>query len=148
MCMSTLSHINCGMWLDASQRSWDCIWLNRSAREVKCKSALSSPKDWILRYIKTYLFTLHRVPAENTNIFHDNHCLLPPAAIEKWINNDCIFLWMGLVYWSVRHKSWSSDYHGRFENSYRQHYKCWCPATDQFCECHRNDFAWSRTNPQ
>ena len=24
-------------WLDASQRSWDGVWLNRSAREVKCK---------------------------------------------------------------------------------------------------------------
>ena len=54
-CTSSLSHINCTMWLDASQRSWDDIWLNRSAGEVKCKSALSSPMDWILRYIKTYL---------------------------------------------------------------------------------------------
>ena len=27
-----------------------------TAREVKCKSALSSSEDWILRYIRTYLF--------------------------------------------------------------------------------------------
>ena len=30
--------------------------MNRSAGEVMCKSALSSPIDWILRYIKTYLY--------------------------------------------------------------------------------------------
>ena len=29
--------INCSIWLDASQRSWDGVWVNRSAREVKCK---------------------------------------------------------------------------------------------------------------
>ena len=58
MCMSSLSHINCSIWLDASQRSWDSIWLNRSAGEVKCKTSLSNPKDWILRYIKTYLFII------------------------------------------------------------------------------------------
>ena len=56
MCTCSLAYINYSIWLDASQRSWDGIWLNRSARDVKCKSALSSPKDWILRYIKTYLF--------------------------------------------------------------------------------------------
>ena len=33
--------------------------MNRSVREViqvKCKSALSGPEDWILRYIRTCLF--------------------------------------------------------------------------------------------
>ena len=50
------SRINCSIRLDASQRSWDGVWLNKSAREVKCKSALSSPEDWILRYIRTYPF--------------------------------------------------------------------------------------------
>ena len=38
------------------QRSWDGVWLNRSPGEVKCKSPLSSPKDWLLRYIKSYLY--------------------------------------------------------------------------------------------
>ena len=52
------SRITCGIWLDASQRSWDGVWLNRSVREVKCKSNLRSPEDWILRYIRTYLFLL------------------------------------------------------------------------------------------
>ena len=37
------SRINCSIWLDASQSSWDGVWLNRSAREVNRKSALSSP---------------------------------------------------------------------------------------------------------
>ena len=32
------SRINCSIWLDASPRSWDGVWLNRSAREVKCKA--------------------------------------------------------------------------------------------------------------
>ena len=32
------SRINCSIRLDASQRSWDGVWLNRSAREVKCKA--------------------------------------------------------------------------------------------------------------
>ena len=32
------SHINCSIWLDASQRSRDGIWVNRSVREVKCKA--------------------------------------------------------------------------------------------------------------
>ena len=50
------SHINCSMWLDVFQGSWDGVWLNRSAGEVKCKSALSSPKDWILNYMKTYRY--------------------------------------------------------------------------------------------
>ena len=49
------SRINCSIWLDASQRSWDGVWLNRSAGEVKWKSALSNPEDWILRCIRTYL---------------------------------------------------------------------------------------------
>ena len=31
------SRINCSIWLDASQRSWDGVWVNRSVREVKCK---------------------------------------------------------------------------------------------------------------
>ena len=31
-------HINCSTWLDASQRSRDGIWENRSIREVKCKA--------------------------------------------------------------------------------------------------------------
>ena len=41
--------INYGIWLDASQRSWDGVWFNRLAWEVK---------DPILRYIRTYLYTL------------------------------------------------------------------------------------------
>ena len=32
------SCINCSIRLDASQRSWDGVWLNKSAREVKCKA--------------------------------------------------------------------------------------------------------------
>jgi len=42
----------------ASQRSWEGVWLNRSAtaREVKRNRTLSSPVYWILRYIWTYLF--------------------------------------------------------------------------------------------
>ena len=32
--------------------------MNRPAGEVKCKSALSRPKDWILRCIKTYFLLL------------------------------------------------------------------------------------------
>ena len=31
------SHINCSIWLDASLRSWDGVWLN-TVREVKCES--------------------------------------------------------------------------------------------------------------
>ena len=31
------TRINCSIWLDASQRNWDGVWLNGSAREVKCK---------------------------------------------------------------------------------------------------------------
>ena len=46
------SCIICSICLDASQRSWDGVWLNR---EVKCKGALSNPEDRILRYIRTYL---------------------------------------------------------------------------------------------
>ena len=52
----TSMRINCSIWLDASQGSWDGVWLNRSARKVKCKSALSSPEDRILRYTRTYLY--------------------------------------------------------------------------------------------
>ena len=37
--------INCSIWVD-----------DRSAREVKCKSALSNLENWILRCIRTYLF--------------------------------------------------------------------------------------------
>ena len=33
------SRINCSIRLDASQRSRDGVWMNRSAREAKCKSA-------------------------------------------------------------------------------------------------------------
>ena len=32
------SCVNCSIWLDASKRSWDGVWLNRSVREVKCKA--------------------------------------------------------------------------------------------------------------
>ena len=31
------SRINWSIWLNASQRSRDCVWVNRSVREVKCK---------------------------------------------------------------------------------------------------------------
>ena len=30
--------INCSIWLDASQRSRDGVWVNRFVREVKCKA--------------------------------------------------------------------------------------------------------------
>ena len=30
--------INCSIWLDAFQKSWDGVWENRSVREVKCKA--------------------------------------------------------------------------------------------------------------
>ena len=30
------SRINCSIWLDASQRSRDVVWVNRSVKEVKC----------------------------------------------------------------------------------------------------------------
>ena len=57
LCISTMIlHFILNKSILPTQRSWDGIWLNRSAGEVKCKSALSSPKDWILRYIKIYLF--------------------------------------------------------------------------------------------
>ena len=49
-------HINYSIWLDASQRSRDGASLNRSVREVKCKSALNGPEDWILCYIRTFLY--------------------------------------------------------------------------------------------
>ena len=32
------SCINCSIWPDASQRSWDGVWVNRCVREVKCKA--------------------------------------------------------------------------------------------------------------
>ena len=32
------SRIKCSIWLDASQRSRDGVWVNRSVREVKCKT--------------------------------------------------------------------------------------------------------------
>ena len=32
--------------------------MNRSVREVKCKSALSGPEDWIPRYIRTCLLVV------------------------------------------------------------------------------------------
>ena len=32
------SHIHCSIWLDASQRSRDGVRVNRSVREVKCKT--------------------------------------------------------------------------------------------------------------
>ena len=53
VCCASSFHV---LYRGTSQRNWDGIWLNRSAGEVMCKSALSSPMDWILRYIKTYLF--------------------------------------------------------------------------------------------
>ena len=49
------SPINCSIWLDASQRSRDGAWVNRSVREVKCKALSNGPEDWKLRYIKTCL---------------------------------------------------------------------------------------------
>ena len=42
MCTRWHSRINCNIRLDASKRSWEGVCVNRSAREVKCKSALSS----------------------------------------------------------------------------------------------------------
>ena len=30
--------VNCSIWVEASQRSWDGVWVNRSVREVKCKA--------------------------------------------------------------------------------------------------------------
>ena len=50
MCTSSLSRINCSIWLDASQRNRDGVWVNRSVREVK-----NGPEDWILRNIRTCL---------------------------------------------------------------------------------------------
>ena len=44
-------------WLDASQRSWDGVCLNRSAREVKCK-VLWAIQNWLQRYARTYLLPL------------------------------------------------------------------------------------------
>ena len=32
------TRINCSIWVDASQRSRDGVWVNRSVREVKCKA--------------------------------------------------------------------------------------------------------------
>ena len=51
---------NCSAHRYASRRSRVGVGMNRSAREgKKCiKSALSGPTDWILRYIKAYLYLL------------------------------------------------------------------------------------------
>ena len=46
------------------------IWLNKSAGEIKCKSAASSPKDWILRYIKIYLFPFTYLNRANVSKTH------------------------------------------------------------------------------
>ena len=46
------------------------ILLNRSIGEEKCKSASSSPEDWILRYIKTYLFTFTYLNRANMSKSH------------------------------------------------------------------------------
>ena len=37
------SCINCSIWLDASLRSWDGVWLNRSARELQYNTAIWYP---------------------------------------------------------------------------------------------------------
>ena len=48
--------LQCCWMPPTSQRSGDGVWLKTSAREVMY-SALSSPENWILHYIRTYLFS-------------------------------------------------------------------------------------------
>ena len=47
------SRINCSMLPREVEMVFD--WTG-SAREVNCKRALSNPRDWIERYVKTYLY--------------------------------------------------------------------------------------------
>ena len=49
------------MWLNVSQRSWDNVQLNRSAREETIKRCEESHKDWILHYVWTCLYYLFRL---------------------------------------------------------------------------------------
>ena len=46
------------------------ILLNRSVGKVKYKSASSSHEDWILRYVKTYLFTFTYLNRANMSKSH------------------------------------------------------------------------------
>ena len=46
--------INCSIWLDASQRSRDGVWVNRSVWEVKCKALWTVLRTG--RYIRTCLY--------------------------------------------------------------------------------------------
>ena len=53
------SRLNCSIWLDVSQTSWDGVWLNRSIREVKCKTLWAVLMDWLLSYITMNICTAH-----------------------------------------------------------------------------------------
>ena len=84
------SCINCSIWLDASQRSQDGVWVNMSVKEVKCKSTLSSPEDRILRYVRTYFLHWHcaRFKGKATDTPDSNvRCLL---AETRWITSVCL----------------------------------------------------------
>ena len=51
------SHINCSIWLDASQGSRDGVWVNRSVREVKCKALYMYIYVYIYIYTYTHIYT-------------------------------------------------------------------------------------------
>ena len=62
------SCINCTIWLDASQRSWDGVWVNRSVKEVKCKA---------LWGLDTALYkNLPFLHLRSMNNIHDNYTTL------------------------------------------------------------------------
>ena len=103
MCMSS---INCSIWLDASHISWDGGWLNRSDREVKCKSALSNPEDWIRRYIRSYLYVLLlRRPG-----WHPLHAEFVLLYIPVW-EDIRSSVWSSLPWTEGRHLWYVDDIH-------------------------------------
>ena len=74
------SRINCSIWLDASQRSRDGIWVNRSVREVKCKALWTVLRTgyWIyinLPFLHTCCYHTRRVRQCTYGTHIDQLCL-------------------------------------------------------------------------
>ena len=65
------SHINCSMWLDASQKPRWCL-IEQVCQGSKVYSALNGPEDWILHYIRTclYLFMTGITGGEHQQSLH------------------------------------------------------------------------------
>ena len=97
------SCINCSIRLDASQRRWDGVWVNRSVREVKCKALWASLRLDTVQYKNLpYLFTI----GKSYSMIWPKLWLLGVLHLTPWLTYSIKYILISLVSIQPAIKAW------------------------------------------